>query len=192
MGSLFHPGNTLVMFTSDNGSYSEGGYHYSMHNSNVPLRGGKRDLYEGGIRVPMLAWWPGKIEPGTVSDHISGFQDIMPTVAELAGKQPPPKTDGISMASILLGREDQQKHEYLYWEFPAMGGRQAVRMDRWKGVRLNVRENRYSPLELYNLEEDIAEQNNLAGQHPDIVSKIDRIMKEAHVPSMLFKLFDEK
>jgi arylsulfatase A-like enzyme len=185
-------GNTLFMFTSDNGSYSEGGYHYSMHNSNAPLRGGKRDLYEGGIRVPMLAWWPGKIAAGTVSDHISGFQDLMPTIAELAGKQPPPKTDGVSMVPTLLGREDQQKHEYLYWEFPAMGGRQAVRMGKWKGVRLNVSKNRYSPLELYNLEEDTAEQNNLAGQHPDIVGEIDRIMKEAHVPSMLFPLFDEE
>lgn len=184
--------NTLVIFTSDNGSHSAGGYHYSMHNSNASLRGGKRDLYEGGIRVPMLAWWPGKIAAGTESDHVSGFQDVMPTFAELAGMQSPPNSDGISMVPTLFGREDQQQHDYLYWEFPAMGGRQAVRMGKWKGVRLNVQENRYSPIELYNLEEDISEQNNLADQYPNIVNEIGRIMKEAHVPSMLFPLFDEE
>jgi arylsulfatase A len=184
--------NTLVIFTSDNGSYTEGGYHYSMHNSNAPLRGGKRDLYEGGIRVPMLAWWPGKIKPGSVSDHISGFQDMMPTFAELAGAQPPPQIDGISMVPELLGRPDQQKkHEYLYWEFHERGGRQAVRMDKWKAVRLNVRQNRDAPIELYDLEEDISEQYNLANRYPDIVEKMDRIIREAHIPSQLFPLFDE-
>ena len=116
----------------------------------------------------------------------------MTTVAELAGKQPPPKTDGTSMVPTLLGREGQQKHDYLYWEFPSMGGRQAVRMGKWKGLRLNVSHNRDAPIELYNLEEDIGEQNDLAGHHPNIVGEIDRIMKEAHVPSMLFPLFDEE
>ena len=183
--------NTLVIFTSDNGSYSEGGYHYSMHNSNAPLRGGKRDLYEGGIRVPMIAWWPGKMEPGSISDHISGFQDMMPTFAELAGTKPPPKIDGISMVPELLGRPDQKKHDYLYWEFHERGGRQAVRTDKWKAVRLNVRQNRNSPIELYDLEKDISEQHDLADQHPDIVDKMDRIMREAHIPSQLFPLFDE-
>ena len=185
-------GNTLIIFTSDNGSYSEGGYHYSMHNSNAPLRGGKRDLYEGGIRVPMLAWWPGHVGAGTTSDHISGFQDMMPTFAELAGMPHPPGIDGISMVPELLGRSDrQERHEYLYWEFHAMGGRQAVRMDNWKAVRLNVRQNRNAPIELYNLEEDIAEQQDIANQHPDIVSRMDQIMREAHIPSMLFPLFEE-
>jgi arylsulfatase A len=184
--------NTLIIFTSDNGSYTEGGYHYSMHNSNAPLRGGKRDLYEGGIRVPTIAWWPGKISPGSVSDHISGFQDMMPTFAELAGTKAPPQIDGISMVPELLGRtNEQEKHEYLYWEFHGMGGRQAVRMGNWKGVRLNVRQNRNAPIELYNLEEDIGEKNDLAGQHPDIVEKIDQIMREAHVPSELFPLFEK-
>ncbi|MBW6481124.1 MAG: arylsulfatase [Bacteroidales bacterium] len=184
--------NTLVIFTSDNGSYTEGGYHYSMHNSNAPLRGGKRDLYEGGIRVPAIAWWPGKIRAGSVSDHISGFQDMMPTFAELAGANTPPQIDGISMVPELLGRtNEQEKHEYLYWEFHSMGGRQAVRMDKWKGVRLNVSQNRNAPIELYNLEEDIGERNDLAAQHPEIVEKIDRIMREAHVPSELFPFFDK-
>jgi arylsulfatase A len=184
--------NTLIIFSSDNGSYTEGGYHYSMHNSNAPLRGGKRDLYEGGIRVPMIAWWPGRIEAGSISDHISGFQDMMPTFTELAGMPHPPAIDGISMVPELLGRSGrQQKHEYLYWEFHGLGGRQAVRMDNWKAVRLNVRQDRNAPIELYNLEEDIAEQQDLAGQHPGIVEKIDQIMRQAHVPSMLFPLFEE-
>ena len=182
--------NTLIIFTSDNGSYTEGGYHYSMHNSNAPLRGGKRDLYEGGIRVPMIAWWPGHIGAGTTSDHISGFQDMMPTFAELAGTTPPPRIDGISMVPTLLGRNEQQEHEYLYWEFHGMGGRQAVRMDNWKAVRLNVRQNRDAPIELYNLEEDISEQHDLADQNPEIVSRMDQIIREAHVPSMLFPLFE--
>jgi arylsulfatase A len=184
-------GNTLIIFTSDNGSYSEGGYHYSMHDSNAPLRGGKRDLYEGGIRVPMIAWWPGRIEAGTTSDHISGFQDMMPTFTELAGMPYPPGIDGLSMMPELLGRKDQQqKHEYLYWEFHGMGGRQAVRMDNWKAVRLDVRQNRNAPIELYNLEEDIAEQHDLAGRHPEIVQEMDQIIRQAHVPSMLFPLFE--
>ncbi len=184
--------NTLIIFSSDNGSYSEGGYHYSMHNSNAPLRGGKRDLYEGGIRVPTIAWWPGKIEAGSVSDHISGFQDMMPTFAELAGAPVPPQIDGISMVPTLLGQPEKQvKHEYLYWEFHAMGGRQAVRMDQWKGVRLNVRQNPDAPIELYNLEEDIGEQNDLADRYPEVVEEIAGIMREAHVPSKLFPLFSQ-
>lgn len=185
--------NTLVFFTSDNGSYTEGGYRYDMHNSNAPLRGGKRDLYEGGIRVPTIAWWPGKVEAGSVNDHISAFWDMMPTFSELAGSHPPPGIDGISMVPTLLGRDDQQKqHEYLYWEFHSRGGRQAVRMDEWKAVRLNVRENRNAPIELYNLAEDISEEHNLADQFPEIVEKMDQIMYEAHVPSQMFPLFDEE
>ncbi len=184
--------NTLVMFTSDNGSYTEGGYHYSMHDSNAPLRGGKRDLYEGGIRVPLIAWWPGKIEPGTVSDHISAFEDMMPTFSELAGMRVPPNIDGVSMVPALMGdAENQQQKEYLYWEFHAQGGKQAVRKGPWKAVRLGVMENRDAPIELYNLEEDISEQNNVATQYPDIVEEMDRIMREAHVPSELFPLFNE-
>jgi arylsulfatase A len=124
----------------------------------------------------MIAWWPGRIRAGTISDHISGFQDMMPTFAELAGRSHPPGIDGISMVQELLGRSDlQEKHGYLYWEFHAMGGRQAVRMDNWKAVRLNVRQNRNAPIELYNLEEDIAEQNDIANLHPDIVSRWIRL-----------------
>ena len=131
--------DTLIIFTSDNGSYTEGGYHYSMHNSNGELRGGKRDLYEGGIRVPFIAKWPGKIEAGVVSDHLSYFPDMMPTFTELAGVKAPPGIDGISMVPALMGREGQKNHDHLYWEFHAQGGKQAVRKGKWKAVRLNVR-----------------------------------------------------
>jgi len=109
--------NTLVIFTSDNGSHDAGGYHYSMLDSNAPLRGGKRDLYEGGIRVPMIAWWPGVVKAGSTNDHISAFWDILPTFTGLAGTQAPPVIDGLSMVPTLLGEADQQQHNYLYWEF---------------------------------------------------------------------------
>lgn len=183
--------NTLVIFTSDNGSYSEGGYHYSMLKSNGDLRGGKRDLYEGGIRVPMIAWWPGRIDSGQTSDHISGFQDMMPTFAELAGTNTPPKIDGISIVPTLLGTGQQQTHEYLYWEFPSQGGKQAIRKDEWKAVRLGVKENKEASIELYNLNEDPSEQANVAAQYPEIVSEMDSIFRAAHVPSETFQLFEE-
>lgn len=184
--------NTLVMFSSDNGSYSEGGYHYSMHNSNGKLRGGKRDLYEGGIRVPMIAWWPGRIDSNQTSDHISGFQDMMPTFAELAGLNPSPGIDGISMVPTFLGTGNQTSHEYLYWEFHEQGGKQAIRKGDWKAVRLGVRENRDASIELYNLSEDLGEENNVADQHPNIVSEMDSIFRAAHIPSETFPLFQEE
>lgn len=181
--------NTLVIFTSDNGSYSEGGYHYSMLNSNASLRGGRRDLYEGGIRVPTIAMWPGTIKVGSTNDHITGAVDMMATFSELAGAPVPPNNDGISIVPTLTGKGNQPEHDYLYWEFHEEGGKQAVRMGKWKAVRLGVRQNKYSPIELYNLDLDIFEKNNIADQHPDIVAEMERIIKEAHVPSMDFSLF---
>lgn len=176
--------NTLVIFSSDNGSYSEGGYHYSMHNSNAPFRGGKRDLYDGGIRVPTIAWWPGTIEPGLRSNHISAFWDFAPTALELAGLPVPAEMDGISYLPTLLNRpEEQQQHQYLYWEFYEQGGKQGIRYREWKGIRLNVRQDRNGPIELYNIVEDPGETNNLADQHPDIVARIAAFMEEAHTPA---------
>jgi len=182
--------NTLIFFTSDNGSYSEGGYHYTMLESNKPFRGGKRDLYEGGIRVPAIAWWPGVVEAGQSSNHISGFQDMMPTLAELAGLEAPEEIDGISMVPILTSEGNQRQHEYLYWEFHEQGGKQAVRKGDWKAVRLNVREDRHSPIELYNLAEDPVEENDISADHPEIIEEMEQIFKEAHTPSKVFKLFD--
>lgn len=181
--------DTLIIFTSDNGSYTEGGYHYSMHNSNGELRGGKRDLYEGGIRVPFIAKWPGKIQPGTVSDHISYFPDMLPTLAEFANQPSPPGIDGISMVPIFLEQGEQKNHKYLYWEFQAQGGKQAIRKGKWKAVRLDVIENRKSPIELYNLSNDISEHTDVSGQYPEVVEEMDSLFWEAHVPSELFPLF---
>ena len=173
--------HTLVLFSSDNGSYSEGGYHYSMHRSNGPFRGGKRDLYEGGIRVPMLAWWPGTIPPGSRSDHISSFWDFAPTALELAGLEIPPQMDGISYLPTLLGMPDRQKqHTYLYWEFYEQGGKQAVRCGPWKGIRLHVQRDRHGPIALYHLEQDPGETTDLAEQHPQIVAQIKAFMEDAH------------
>ena len=178
--------NTLVIFTSDNGSHTAGGYHYDMHNSNGDLRGGKRDLYEGGIRVPMIAYWPGTIEPGRVSDHISYFPDMMPTLSEVAGANLPPGIDGISMVPTLLGESTQQEHSYLYWEFHEQGGKQAIRKGNWKAVRLNVFENPDGPIELYDLDKDKAEENDVADQYPEIVDEMMQLLIEAHVKSEVF------
>ncbi len=178
---------TLVIFTSDNGPHAEGGADPDHFDSNGELRGQKRDLYEGGIRVPMLAWWPGKIKAGSETDHISAFWDVLPTIAELADITPPANTDGLSFMPTLLGRARQQKnHPYLYWEFHERGGKQAVRQGKWKAVRLQVRKNPNAPIELYDLENDIQEDNNIAAQHPELVSKMATIMKQSHVHSEVF------
>lgn len=183
--------NTLVVFTSDNGPHVEGGNEPEFFDSAGPLRGHKRDLYEGGIREPMLAWWPGTVEAGSESDLISGFQDMMPTFAELAGTHPPANIDGISMVPTLTGQDTQKKHDYLYWEFDQQGGKQAVRMGKWKGVRLDVKNNPDAPIELYNLEDDIGEQKNVADQHPDIVDRIANIMQHARVPSETYNVLSQ-
>jgi arylsulfatase A-like enzyme len=176
--------NTFVMFSSDNGPHREGGNNPNFNDSNGPLRGIKRDLYEGGVRVPTLARWPGKIKAGSATDHISGFWDFLPTCAELAGFKPPEDIDGISMVPVLLGKsKKQKKHKFIYWEFHEQGKKQAVRVGDWKGVRLNVAKKPNGPIELYNLKNDIGEKNNVADKHPDIVAKMAEYMKTARVPS---------
>ena len=171
--------NTLVMFTSDNGPHQEGGHRMEYFNSNGELRGMKRDLYEGGVRVPTIARWPGVIKPGSESSHVSGFQDIMPTLAELAGA-PCPKTDGISMAPTLLGKGTQKKHDHLFWEFYEGGGKKAVLKGKWKGIRLNTFRKPDGPIQLYDITRDISERKNLATEHPDVVAEMARIMKVEH------------
>lgn len=181
--------NTMIIFTSDNGPHKEGGADPDFFNSNGPWRGYKRDLYEGGIRVPMIANWPGKIKPGQ-TDHISAFWDIYPTIAELTGSELPKNTDGISFAPILTGNKDNQdNHEYLYWEFIEQGGKQAIRKGKWKAIRLNLRKNNNPPIELYNLEEDPSEENNLAEQYPDLVKEFKKLMESNHSPNPVFKLY---
>lgn len=175
--------NTLIIFTSDNGPTFNGGTDSPWFNSggifDSQYGRGKGFLYEGGIRVPMIASWPGHISPGTTSDHISAFWDVMPTLCEITGTVPPDDTDGISFLPSLLGKGKQVEHNHMYWEFPQYNGQQAVRLGKWKGIRGNIfKGNR--EIELYNLEEDIKELNNVSKQHPDIVKKIEEIMVQEH------------
>ena len=169
---------TLILFTSDNGPHQEGGAKPPVFKSSGPLRGIKRDLYEGGIRVPMIARWTGTVPAGRVSDHVWTHWDVLPTVADLAGAKPPAGLDGMSMARALRG-EPQQTHAFLYWEFHERGFQQAVRMNRWKGVRLKPG----APLELYDLEADPAEATNVAASHVDVVDKIEAYLKTARTES---------
>jgi arylsulfatase A-like enzyme len=177
--------NTVVLFSSDNGPHEEGGADPDFFNSNGPLKGYKRDLYEGGIRAPFIAYWPGMIKPG-VSEHISAFWDVMPTCADIAGIKLTNETDGISFLPELLGEEGQKQHEYLYWEFHEKGGRLAVRMGNWKGVQYEVAKGGKS-LELYDLTKDVGEENDIASEHPEVVAKIKEILKTARTESDVFQ-----
>lgn len=182
--------NTLIIFTSDNGPHLEGGADPDYFDSNGPLRGYKRDLYEGGIRVPMIAMWPGRITPSSQSDHISAFWDVWPTFAELSGAAIPDQLDGLSFLPTLLGEPGQQSHGYLYWEFHEQGGRQAIRRGDWKAVRNQVLTQVDPPIELYNLKTDVGETNDVADQHPEIVKEMQQIMQQARFPSAAFPFFE--
>lgn len=177
--------NTIIIFTSDNGPHIEGGADPDFFDSNGPLTGYKRDLTEGGIREPMLVDWPAKVKPGSKSDHVSAFWDFLSTVCDLLNIAQPDSIDGISYLPTLLG-ESQPEHEYLYWEFHEQGGKQAVRLENWKGIRLNMDENPLAPIALFNLENDLTEQNDVAAEHPDIVEKIREIMNKEHTRSEVF------
>lgn len=174
--------NTIIFFTSDNGPHREGGNDPDFQNSNGPLRGTKRDLTEGGIRVPMIVRWPGKIKAGSTSNYIGGFWDVMPTLAELAAaeKAVPKGIDGLSFAPTLLGNSDrQQNHKFIYWAFYERGGARAARMGDWKAVQQPY----HTPVRLYNLKEDLGEDNNIAAAHPDLVAKLSKMMDGAYQPS---------
>jgi arylsulfatase len=174
--------DTLIIFTSDNGPTFNGGTDSAFFESAGPLRGLKTMVYEGGIRVPMVARWPGRIPAGIVSAHASAFEDYMPTFAAVAGVAPPAGTDGRSMLAALEGRAPAQRpRDYLYWEFQ---GRQAVRLGAWKGIRNALN----GDFELYNLATDIGEQRNVASSHAGIVSRIEDIMRTARTESALFPL----
>lgn len=183
--------NTLIVFTSDNGPHTEGGGHNpEFFDSNGKLRGIKRDLYEGGIRVPMIAVWKGKIEPGTETNHISGFQDLMPTFAQVAEVEIPKQSNGISILPVLTGKT-QKVHKHLNWEFQLDGWtrimtdggfRQSARMGNWKAVRYGI----HSETELFDLESDISETNNIAGEHPEIIRKMDSLFESARTETAGF------
>jgi len=176
--------NTLVLFTSDNGPHREGGNDPDFNDSNGPLRGIKRDLYEGGIRVPLIARWPGKVAAGSTSDYAGAFWDFLPTFAELAGGETPSGLDGQSFLAALTGGE-QSAHEFLYWEFhEGKGSKQAVRMGQWKGVRLSPT----GPLELYDLTADIGEETDVASEHPEVVEKMETYLSTARTESEFWSL----
>ncbi|WP_066631332.1 arylsulfatase [Labilibacter marinus] len=181
--------NTIIMFASDNGPHTEGGANPAYFNSGGGLRGVKRDLYEGGVRTPFVVSWPNKIKAGTVSDHISAFWDVLPTCADIVGVETPKsEVDGISFLPELLGENNQKEHEHLYWEFNTRGGRKAVRMGDWKGVLYDINSKKPRAMELYNLAEDVAETNNIADQHPEIIQQMKEIMEKEHVDSELFPI----
>ncbi len=180
--------NTIVIFTSDNGAHNEG-HNVEFFNSNGKFSEYKRSFLEGGIHAPMIVRWPGVVKAGSSSNHISAFWDVMPTLCDIAGAPIPSTTDGISFLPTLNGNE-QPKHEYLYWEFDEdiykkKGNyKQAVRMGDWKGIYYIDKEK----FELYNLKNDVAERFNVAEQNQPIRVKIEKIMKDAHVPNERFPL----
>jgi len=173
--------DTLVIFSSDNGPTNAGGSDAGFFGGAGPLHGLKGSVWDGGIRVPFIARWPGKIKPDSESGHIAAFWDFLPTCAELLGEQPPKGIDGISMLPTLLGRPGQKQHEYLYWE---LNGQQGVRMGDWKAVRLKPNQK----IQLFNLKTDIGEKNDVADQHPDIVAKSQDILKNGRTESDVFPL----
>ncbi|TRX59170.1 arylsulfatase [Fulvivirga sp. M361] len=182
---------TIIIFTSDNGPHREGGADPDFFDSNGPLRGYKRDLYEGGIRVPMIVRWPGQVKAGSRTDHISAFWDVFPTLAGITSQPTPDYIDGISFLPTLLGQEgEQSEHEYLYWEFHEKGGRVAARADNWKAVKYDILRNPGAPVELYDLSKDPGEQNDLSAFHPERVTAMEEIFSAARVASPVFS-FDQ-
>lgn len=177
--------NTLVVFTSDNGPHNESRHNLERFSPSGPFTGIKRSLTDGGIRVPFLAWWPGTVEPG-VTDHVGYFPDWFPTAAELAGAETPDKLDGISLVPLLKGKPaEQPKHEFLYWEFHEGGFKQAaLYQGRWKGIRQGGPD---APVKLYDQQSDVAEQNDVAEQHPDIAAKIGAYLAGARTPLPLWE-----
>ncbi|WP_395735550.1 arylsulfatase [Prosthecobacter sp.] len=183
--------NTLVIFSSDNGPHQEGGHQSDFFNSNGDFKGIKRDMTDGGIREPFIAWWPGKVKAGAVSEHVSGFQDLLPTVADLSLTKLESETriDGISFAPTLLGKPGQREHSHLYWAFNEQGGKLAVLKWPWKLIHLNTggepsetkvkNKGKARSLEklLYNLESDIGEEKNLAAEKPEIVAELEKLMQ---------------
>lgn len=171
---------TIVMFSSDNGPHQEGGHQVDFFDSNGVLRGKKRDLYDGGVRVPLIARWPGHVAPGSHCRQLCGFQDMFATVLELAQVDHSATTDGKSLAPLLTGASQQPVHAHLYWEFQEQGGKQAVYDGRWKAIRLNTQRPQQLKVELYDLEVDPSETRDVAQQHPQTLQRLLKIMDAEH------------
>ncbi len=176
--------NTLIIFTSDNGPANAGGTDSPWFDSARPFRcgqgWGKGTLREGGIRIPMIAHWSGKIKAGSRTNHISAFWDVLPTFCEIAGIETPGPNDGVSFLPSLLGTREQEEHAFLYWEYPGSGGQQAIRLGKWKGIRRNIL-NENLRIELYDLEKDSTETTDLSEQYPGIVLQIEEIFRQEHI-----------
>ena len=185
LDSLGIADNTIIVFTSDNGPHQEGGADPDFFNSNGALRGYKRDLYEGGIRVPMIIKWKDKIAENTRSNHISAFWDFLPTIADIIDAELPESIDGISFLPELMGNGKQKKHDYLYWEFHENNGRQAIRQGDWKAVKYDVHND--GKIELYNLKDDVSEEVDVAEMYPEKVAELDSLMKVSRVDSDIFR-----
>lgn len=184
--------NTIVIFTSDNGTHKEGGHDPEALDSNGAFRGSKRDLYEGGIRTPFIVNWPAKIKPGTVSYHVSAFWDFLPTMCDLIGEPVPVSSDGISYLPELTSYGEQKQHTYLYWEFHEQGGKQALLKDNWKLIKLQVDDPSKTKIELYNLNADPSECMNVANQYQDKVECLSQLLEKAHTHSPLYPFKFEK
>ncbi|MCP3914975.1 MAG: arylsulfatase [bacterium] len=176
--------NTLVLFSSDNGPTFNGGTDSEFFESAGPFRGLKCSVYEGGIRVPMIARWPERIAAGAETNHLSAFQDVLPTVAELVGAKTPEGLDGVSFAPTLLGDEGQAQHDYLYWEY---AGQQALRAGQWKAVRPKLERGDVTT-QLFDLESDVGEKNDVADEHPEVLARMEKLLLEARSPSKVFPL----
>ncbi len=185
VGELGLSDNTIIIFTSDNGPHKEGGADPDYFDSNSIYRGYKRDLYEGGIRVPMIASWPDKIKKNTKSDHISAFWDVLPTMADLLDIKVESEIDGISFLPTLLGKKNQKNHDYLYWEFHERGGRQALLAGNWKLIRYNVNDD--GDYELYNLKEDPGETRNVIKDYPKKAKGLIGELNNSRTPSKEFQ-----
>jgi arylsulfatase A-like enzyme len=171
--------NTIVFFSSDNGPHREGGGDPAFFLSSGLLRGFKRSLHEGGVRVPFIARWPGRIKPGE-TDHIAAFWDVMPTMSDIGRAKTPDKIDGLSFAPTLFGKsKDQKQHDFLYWEFHEGGFQQAVRMGKWKAVRTKVGKG----MELYDLAADISEKTDIAARQPQVIERIETYLRTARTES---------
>lgn len=175
--------NTIVFFASDNGALHEGGGVSDFFKSSGPLRGYKRSLHDGGIRTPLIAWGPGLVPGGRVSDHVCAFWDILPTVAELSGSELPPAIDGVSLVPTLFGKEGQRQHDHLYWEFHERGFEQAVRQGDWKALRENL-----GAVQLYDLSKDVHEDHDVAADYPEVAARMTALLDNARTESADFPI----